>query len=68
MGTANVKKHLMRCCPKEWKAADEKIRAWNRYKRCPTARNLSLQRNACKRMEDVHKWVCRGGKKISEEN
>ena len=39
------------------KAADEKIRAWNRYKRCPTARNRSLHKNACKRMEEVQKWA-----------
>ena len=39
------------------KAADEKIKAWNRYKRCPTARNKLLHRDACKKMEEVQKWA-----------
>ena len=39
------------------KAAEEKLRAWNRYKRSPTARNRLLHRNACKKMEEVQKWA-----------
>ena len=41
MGTANAKKHLMRCCPKELKAADERIES-QKQKENEEARKMAL--------------------------
>ena len=39
------------------KAADEKSKAWTRYKRFPTERNKQIHLNACKRMKDTQNWA-----------
>ena len=39
------------------KAADEKSKAWNRYKRFPTIQNKDLHKRACKKMADTQSWA-----------
>ncbi len=39
------------------RAADEKYRAWTRYKRRPTRRHKALHRAACKTMERTAAWA-----------
>ena len=43
--------------PRCRKAADDKSKAWTRYKRRPSRRNKNLYNSACKEMKRTQKWA-----------
>ena len=43
--------------PRCREAADDKSRAWTRYKRCPSIRNKNTYTTACREMKKTQKWA-----------